>query len=109
ISDAFLEQMYGLIRDVVPGEENNQRLIGFLNDILLNQRSGLLSVGFVLAMFFSSNAMMGIMRSFDKNYIGFLKRKDLQERWVAIKLTMLLFVIFAASIFALIMQGQVLR
>jgi membrane protein len=109
ISEQFIQQMFGLIRDVVPGESNNQRLIGFLNDILNKPRTGLLSLGFLLAMFFSSNAVMGIMRSFDKNYLGFVKRTGLQQRWVAIRLTMLLFIIFFASILSLIMQGAVLR
>lgn len=109
ISEEFLSQMFALIKDVVPGEENNQRLIGFLEDILQKPRTGLLSLGFVLAMFFSSNAIMGVMRSFDKNYVGFIKRKGLHQRWVALRLTILLFVIFGASILALVMQGAVLR
>ena len=109
ISDQFVRQMFELIRDVVPGQENNQGIIGFLRDILQKPRTGLLSAGFLLATFFSSNAVMGIMRSFDKNYVGFIKRKGLQQRWVALRLTLLLFVLFFASILALIMQGAVLR
>ena len=45
-------------------------------------------------MFFSSNAVMGIMRSFDKNYIGFTKRRELHQRWVALRLTFILFILF---------------
>jgi membrane protein len=105
----FMQQMFNLIRDVVPGEKNNEGLIKFLSDILNNQRTTLLSTGFVLAMFFSSNAVMGIMRSFNKNYVGFRKRKSYTQRWVAIRLTFFLFILFFASILALIMQGAVLR
>jgi membrane protein len=60
-------------------------------------------------MFFSSNAMMGIMRSFDKNYIGFRKRSDLQKRGAALKITMVLFVIVFASVLLLIGRGAVLQ
>lgn len=109
ISKEFILEMFSLIRDVVPGEKNNEGLIKFLSDILNNQRTALLSTGFVLAMFFSSNAVMGIMRSFDKNYIGFIKRKGLHERWVALRLTLILFVNLFAGLLALIMQGAVLR
>lgn len=109
ISQEFITQMFSLIRDVVPGQENNQGLIYFLSDILNKPRTGLLSLGFVLAMFFSSNAMMGIMRSFDKNYIGFIKRKGLQQRAMALRLTLILFILFMISITALVMQGKVLR
>lgn len=109
ISQAFINQMFSLIKDVMPGERNNGSLIKFLSDILNKPRTGLLSTGFLLAMFFSSNAVMGIMRSFDRNYIGFTKRKDFHERLVAIRLTFILFILFFLSMLALIMQASVLR
>jgi membrane protein len=105
----FIDEMFVLIKDVVPGEKNNEGLIKFLSDILNNQRTALLSTGFLLAMFFSSNAVMGIMRSFNRNYIGFRKRKTFATRWVAIRLTFILFLLFFATIITLIMQGTVLR
>ncbi|MEI9909395.1 MAG: YihY/virulence factor BrkB family protein [Bacteroidota bacterium] len=109
ISKDFIAQLFLLIKDVVPGEKNNAGLINFLRDILLKPRSGLLSTGFFLAMLFSSNAILGIMRSFDKQYIGFTKRNDLHKRWVALRLTFIIFIIFFLCISALIMQGEVLR
>jgi len=109
ISNEFENSLYGLIRDVVPGEKDNSVLIGFLTDFINHPRNGLLSLGFVLSMFFSSNAIMGIMRSFDKNYIGFKKRSDLQKRGAALKITMILFVLVLASILLLVGQGAVLK
>jgi membrane protein len=109
ISQAFINQTFSLIKDVMPGERNNGSLIKFLSDILNKPRTGLLSTGFLLAMFFSSNAVMGIMRSFDRNYIGFTKRKDLHERFVALRLTFILFILFFIAMLTLIMQESVLR
>jgi membrane protein len=109
ISKEFEQNLYSLIRDVVPGEKNNSVLIGFLKDFINHPRNGLLSLGFVLSMFFSSNAIMGIMRSFDKNYIGFKKRTGLQKRGAALKITMILFVLVLASILLLVGQGAVLK
>jgi membrane protein len=109
ISEEFILQLFELIRDIVPGKENNEGIITFLSDILSNQRTGLLSTGFILAMFFSSNAVMGIMRSFDKGYIGFTKRHSLHDRWVAIRLTFIIFILFFATLLTLIMQEEVLR
>ncbi len=109
ITTQFQEEMYGLIRDVIPGEKDNSVLIKFLQDFINNPRNGLLSLGFILSMFFSSNAMMGIMRSFDKNYIGFKKRTGFQKRMVALKITMILFVIVFASVLLLIGRGAVLH
>ena len=109
ISFQFEDQLYGLIRDVVPGQKNNSVLIKFLQDFINNPRTGLLSLGFILSIFFSSNAVMGIMRSFDKNYHGFKKRNDFQKRVTALKITMILFLLMIASILLLIGQGVVLK
>ncbi len=109
ISREFEESLYSLIRDVIPGEKDNANLIHFLHDFINKPRNGLLSLGFVLSLFFSSNAVMGIMRSFDKNYIGFRKRKGLQKRGAALQITLVLFLFFFASVFLLVAQGQVLR
>lgn len=109
ISKDFEKNLYGLIRDVVPGEKDNAVLINFLKDFINNPRTGLLSLSFFLSLFFSSNAIMGIMRSFDKNYIGFRKRTDLQKRGAAIKITAILFIIVLASLLLLTGQGEVLK
>lgn len=109
ISKAFEENLYVLIRDVVPGEKDNSVLIGFLKDFINNPRTGLLSLGFVLSMFFSSNAIMGIQRSFDKKYLGFKKRTGLQKRLAALKITSILFVLVLASILLLAGQSAVLK
>jgi membrane protein len=104
-----LEQLYELIRDVIPGKQNHEPIISFLKDFASIERSDLLSFGFLLALYFSSNAMIGIMRSFNKmNYIGFSQRHYVHDRWVAIKLTLIFFLIILLSIVALVLRGAVL-
>ncbi|MEY5033624.1 MAG: hypothetical protein RL447_2 [Bacteroidota bacterium] len=109
ITQAFQEELYSLIRDVIPGEKDNSVLIGFLSDFINRPRSGLLSIGVLLSLFFSSNAMMGIMRSFDQNYAGFTKRKGWQNRSVALKITMLLYLFVIGSVLLLVAREAVLR
>lgn len=105
----FMDQLKELIRDMIPGKQNHDPIINFINDFSSNERGGLLSFGFLLALYFSSNAMIGIMGSFNKmNYIGFSQRHVIHERWVAIKLTLLLFLIILLSIVALVSRGAVL-
>lgn len=109
VTNAFEQELYSLIRDVIPGDNNNTVLIEFLKDFINNPRNGLLSLGFILSLYFSSNAMMGIMRSFDKNYVGFKKRKGWQKRVVAFKITCLLYLFVFASLIALIAREVVLK
>jgi membrane protein len=109
ISREFVRQLHGLIRDIIPGQNNNAAIIKFVDDFLKKPRYDLLSLGFILALFFSSNAMMGIMRAFDKNYVGFRKRKGLEQRAIALQLTMILFLLMLVSLTLLALQGPVLK
>lgn len=109
ISKQFIHELFGIIKDVVPGENNNAVIIGFLTDFLQKPRTGLLSFGLLLAIFFSSNAMMGVLRSFDKNYEGFRHTTSLQKRKTALALTtIMLFTVFTCVIL-LVAQGAVLK
>src|SRR5215212_10017493 len=45
ISKEFMNQLFGLIRDIIPGEKNNAVIIQFLRDFINRPRNGLLSSG----------------------------------------------------------------
>ena len=102
-------QLHTLIRDIVPAKGYNTNIINFVDSFIDGNKIGLLSFGLILALFFASNAMMGLMRSFNKNYEGFEKRKGLQKRWVAIRLTVLIFGLVLGCLILLITQGAVLK
>ena len=59
-----LEQLYELIREVIPGRQNNEPIISFLKDFASNEQGGLLSFGFLLALYFSSNASLPGLHEF---------------------------------------------
>jgi membrane protein len=109
ISKEFIHQLFGIIKDIIPGEKNNSVIIKFLDDFIHKPRNGLLSFGLLLAIYFSSNAMMGILRSFDKNYPGFRKRKAVHKRKIALQLTLIVFVLVVLCLFLLIAQSAVLK
>lgn len=102
-------QLHGLIVDIVPAKAYNSGLINFVDTFIDGSKIGLISFGFILSLFFASNAMMGVMRSFNKNYIGFEKRAGLHKRWVAIKLTALLFTLLLICLILLITQSNILN
>lgn len=102
-------QLHALVTDIVPAKGYNNNIIKFIDSFIDGNKIGLLSFGLILALFFASNAMMGLMRSFNKNYIGFEKRKGLHKRWVAIRLTTLIFGLVLGCLVLLITQGAVLK
>ena len=100
-----------LIKDMIPADAYNKNIISFIDSTFFSgtQVYGLLSFGLLLSLFFASNAMMGIMRSFNKNYIDFKKRKGLHNRWIAIRLTSLIFCLVLGCLILLMTQNQVLK
>jgi len=106
----ILNQIRLILKDIIPDATLTNNIVGFINDTFFkNPVFGLLSFGLLLALFFASNAMMGFMRSFNKNYIGFTKRKGLHDRLVAIRLTSLIFGLVLGCLILLITQGAVLN
>ena len=101
-------QLHTLITDIIPAKEHNKNLISFVDSFLEHPKIGLLSFGFILLLFFGSNGMMGLMRSFNRNYPGAKKRNGLKKRWMAIRLTVLIMLLLMACLSLLIMQGAVL-
>jgi membrane protein len=104
------KELHALITDIIPAKVHNANLIKFVDSFIDDAKIGMLSFGFLLALFFASNAMMGIMQSFNKNYIGFSKRKGFfGDRLIAIRLTSLIFLLVLGCLLMLITQSAVLK
>ncbi len=101
--------MHGLITDIIPAHTYNKSVIQFVDEIINGSKIGLISFTFLLSLFFASNAVMGLMRSFNKDYIGFKKIKGLKKRWLAIKLTVLLFGLLLICLILLFIQSNILN
>lgn len=87
--DNFQEQLLDFIQVIMP--ENAFAVVETtLQDIVINQNGGLLSVGFILATFFSTNGMSALMLAFNKSSLIMESRSWGRQRLVAIGLTLLL-------------------
>ena len=76
-----------LIRDLLPGQAQ-VFIMDLLGEVFSRDRIDLLSVGFILAIYFASNGMEAMMRGFDKNYdFTFRKRSWILRRLAAVRLT----------------------
>ena len=98
-----------LVKQIAPDESTFQLIKSVMDDFFLSS-SGLLSFGIILAIYFSSNAMITIMRTFNKSmlHIETEKRNFLVLRWEAIKLTIYIVILILATIFILFTQGNLL-
>ncbi len=102
-------QFHELIYNIIPAKVHNKDIIRFVDTLIDNAKVGLLSFGLILTLFFASNAIMGLMRSFDRGYKGFKERKGLIKRGIALKITLINFSLLVTYIFLLILQGKLLK
>ena len=108
-AENYYEVLHRQIQDIMPGNAGT-RLFDFIQDITTNPRIGLLSFGFILSLFFSSNGMMTLMHSFDKSYLDttFKYRSGIKKRGIAILLTLQLAILLIASIVLIILGNYLI-
>lgn len=96
--------LLSIIRIISPNDISYASLSGIVIDFLHNERRDILSFGVLSTFFFSSNGIMGLIRSFDRSLPVYVKRSAARRRWTAIKLTFAVLVVTIFTIAALIIQ-----
>ena len=99
----FFTTLEDSIKTVMPGS-SGQWVFETVRDLLKNERANLLSFGFFLALWFSSNGMMSMMNGLSKRYSEVFDRRGMiEQRFTAIKLTFLLtFILFFSMVFVIL-------
>ncbi len=104
----FNMTLYEEIKRVMPGQAGDI-VFGFVQEITNSPKIGLLSFGFLLAVFFSSNGMMSLMQAFEKSYMEvFRQRGFLRKRMVAVGLTFLIGLFIIASVVLVILGDSII-
>ncbi len=103
------DELHSIIYNIIPSSVYNTGVINFIDSLIDGSKFGLISFTFILSLFFASNAVIGIMRSFNKDYVGFETIKGLKKRWEAIKLTLMLFGLLLTYFFLLLLQTNILN
>jgi membrane protein len=101
VSGQFKIELLGLTRDLTPNKKTYEVVENFLTDYFQKTKGGILSFGILMVIFYASNAMMGIIRTFDKSILH-AKSHFIYKRWKAIKLTLLLILLVISSVLFLI-------
>ena len=103
-SNNFDAQIMSLFKDIAPNSSTYNLIKDILHGLLIKHQ-GVFSFGFILLMYYSSNAVMGIIRTFDKS-IQEKKVFFLHRRWRAIILTAILILVVIISTTFLIGHNQ---
>jgi membrane protein len=105
----YTEMLSSQLDGVIPKSAHDY-IFSIIYDITSIKRDGLLSLGAVLALFFSSNGMVTLMSGFDKAYNEtFSDRPWWKTRLIAIGLTVVLSVLLIVSLIFMVVEGKVLN
>lgn len=78
-----------------------------ISKFIKTKRSDFLSFGFILSIYFSSNGLMALMSSFEKQSPAFLRRRPLDKRLRAIGMTLMLGVLLIITTVLVILGNQI--
>ncbi|MFT4202349.1 MAG: YihY/virulence factor BrkB family protein [Chitinophagaceae bacterium] len=107
ISKSLFNALESLVYDMTPDHNTRRILRRFLNDIFIKQKNGLLSLGFALTLFYSSNAVMGIIRALDRSVPNKVKTNFVKKRLRAIRLLLILVVLVLGNLIISLGQGVI--
>ena len=102
--DGFQETLMDILMNILP-PSTNEITLETLDDIINNQRGGLLSLGFVLAIYFSTNGINSLIEAFNASYHISKTESVLKQRFLSLVITFTLTIILIFTI-ALIIFGQ---
>ena len=94
----FNELIRSTVHELMPGNAE-KFILDTIKDLTTIKRKGWLSLGFFLALYFSSNGMAAMLSGFEKAYKEtFIRPNYFRKRLIAIQLTVLLGFLLLASV-----------
>jgi membrane protein len=102
----MLDLIHEAVSEIMPND-TGEMFYKEISKFIKTKRSDFLSIGFVLSIYFSSNGLMALMSSFEKNYAAFRPRKPLEKRLRAIVMTLMLGILLVVSTVLVILGNQI--
>lgn len=104
----FQEQLLILIKNILP-QNAYEATRATIEDIIKRQRGGLLSFGFILALYFSTNGVHAMIEAFNKSYHIIETRSTFKQRLISLILTIILSFLLLLAITLIIMSELALK
>lgn len=108
VSAQITRELFNIAKDITPTSTTYTWVHNLITDFIGKTHNGLLSVVFVIVVFYSSNATMGIIRTFDRSFMEVSRRGFLRRRWNAIRLTTILILLVLGFVLFMVTQKNLL-
>lgn len=93
----FQDSLLNLMREFIP-KQTYEAVQGTLFDIIKRPRGGLLSLGFLLAMYFATNSVNSLIDAFNRTYYTIETRSAFRQRVLSVFLVFVLSVLVILAI-----------
>jgi membrane protein len=113
----FQQSLLDIIRDFLP-DAAFATVKTTVEDIITRPRGGLLSLGFILSLYFATNGINSLMEAFDNTFHTIETRTAIKQRLVAIFLVVIITILliisiglitFGTSLLSVILPGHILE
>ena len=104
----FQDELLRLIRDLMP-DQAFRSVEATLLDIISRPRGGLMSLGFVLALFFSTSGINSLIDAFNQTVHEIETRSFLKQQLVSIVLVLIVFIVVGIAVVLITLGPPVLR
>lgn len=99
--DNFQDYLFNLLQKIMP-QSAFEATEGTIADIISNQRGGLLSIGFISALYFSTNGFNAMINAFNETYHDIETRTPFHQRLASFYMLFLTVFLLSTSIAILI-------
>ncbi|MFA4957864.1 MAG: YihY/virulence factor BrkB family protein [Candidatus Methanoperedens sp.] len=104
----FQDEIFKLLHEVLPYNAF-EATKSTIEDILKQQRGGLLSLGFALSLYYSTNGIIAMMTAFNNSYSSTETRSEWQKRLIAIVMIAILSTLVFAAVSLIIFSGTAIN
>jgi membrane protein len=104
----FQDEVFKLLQEVLP-HNAFEATKSTIEDILKQQRGGLLSLGFALSLYYSTNGIIAMMNAFNNSYSSTETRSEWQKRLIALGLFAILSSLVFVAVSLIIFSGTAIN
>ncbi len=105
-ADKLRNEILGLFKDISPSSDTYKFMNELVTDLIGQEHAGIFSFGFLALIFYASNAMVGVIRTFDKSIQESKRKFFMQRRLRAIRLTFILIILVIIATLALLIGRE---
>lgn len=106
--NGFHEMLFATLQDILP-VSTYEAVETTAEDIILRPRGGLLSLGFVLALYFSTSGISSLIDAFNQTYHGIVPRTFVKQQMISLILVLILSSMVLVGIGILISGDTLIR